>query len=203
MYSCAYWGPEEGGVDGDLIRGSTPGDLEAAQRRKIHRVLTKARVRPGHRILEFGSGWGGLAIEVRNPHFCYRSALILSSQAARSFGCEVDSLTLSVEQKQLAEERIKAAGLEDRIRIHLMDYRDIPSHFAHAFDAFISIEMLEHVGSQVSGISCVPFFCIVNGPSSQHYPHYFKLVDFALKPQNATIVVSSSTFPESRYTGYQ
>jgi cyclopropane fatty-acyl-phospholipid synthase-like methyltransferase len=38
--------------------------LEAAQRRKIHHVLRKARVKPGHRILEFGSGWGGLAIEV-------------------------------------------------------------------------------------------------------------------------------------------
>lgn len=43
---------------------SHPLALEAAQRRKIHHVLQKARVRPGHRILEFGSGWGGLAIEV-------------------------------------------------------------------------------------------------------------------------------------------
>ena len=65
MYSCGLWGPEEGGVDGDLKTGPTPGDLEAAQRRKIRRVLKKARVRPGHRILEVGSGWGGLAIEVR------------------------------------------------------------------------------------------------------------------------------------------
>jgi cyclopropane fatty-acyl-phospholipid synthase-like methyltransferase len=51
-------------VRGDLESGPFPGDLEAAQRRKIHHVLTKARVKPGHRILEFGSGWGGLAIEV-------------------------------------------------------------------------------------------------------------------------------------------
>lgn len=64
MYSCALWGPGEGGVDGDIITGPTPGDLEAAQLRKIRHVLNKARVRPGHRILEFGSGWGGLAIEV-------------------------------------------------------------------------------------------------------------------------------------------
>jgi cyclopropane-fatty-acyl-phospholipid synthase len=64
MYSCALWGPEEGGVNGDLKGGPTPGDLEAAQRRKIRLVLEKARVRPGYRILEFGSGWGGLAIEV-------------------------------------------------------------------------------------------------------------------------------------------
>lgn len=64
MYSCALWGEAEGGVRGDLEMGPTPGDLENAQRRKIHRVLRAARVKPGHRILEFGSGWGGLAIEV-------------------------------------------------------------------------------------------------------------------------------------------
>ena len=61
----------------------------------------------------------------------------------------VDTLTLSVEQKTLAEERVKAAGLDGLIRIHLMDYRDIPPEFEHAFDAFISIEMVEHVGSYV------------------------------------------------------
>jgi cyclopropane-fatty-acyl-phospholipid synthase len=64
MYSCALWDEAEGGVRGDLELGPTPGDLESAQRRKIHRVLRAARVKPGHRILEFGSGWGGLAIEV-------------------------------------------------------------------------------------------------------------------------------------------
>ncbi|KAJ3754573.1 cyclopropane-fatty-acyl-phospholipid synthase [Lentinula raphanica] len=167
MYSCALWDESEGGVRGDLEMGPTPGDLEAAQRRKIHHVLRKARVKPGHRILEFGSGWGGLAIE-----------------AARTFGCEVDTLTLSIEQKTLAEERIKAAGLEKKIRVHLMDYREIPPEFEHAFDAFVSIEMLEHVGAK-------------------HYHTYFKLVDFALKSHEATAVVSASTFPESRYSGYQ
>ena len=66
MYSCALWDRDapEGGVRGDLECGPIPDDLEAAQLRKIHHVLKKARVKPGHRILEFGSGWGGLAIEV-------------------------------------------------------------------------------------------------------------------------------------------
>jgi len=64
-------------------------------------------------------------------------------QAARSFGCEVDTLTLSIEQKILAEERIKETGLEGRIRVHLLDYREIPAEFEKAFDAFVSIEMLE------------------------------------------------------------
>ncbi|KAF7354858.1 Cyclopropane-fatty-acyl-phospholipid synthase [Mycena sanguinolenta] len=167
MYSCALWDEAEGGVRGDLVSGPFPGDLEAAQRRKIHHVLRKARVKPGHRILEFGSGWGGLAIE-----------------AARSYGCEVDTLTLSVEQKKLAEERIREAGLENMIRVHLLDYREIPAEFEKAFDAFVSIEMLEHVGAK-------------------YYNLYFKLVDFALKSSEATIVVSASTFPESRYSGYQ
>lgn len=169
MYSCALWSDEEGGLRGDLVPTSrdTSGDLEAAQLRKIHLVLRKARVQPGHRVLEFGSGWGAMAIE-----------------AARSFGCEVDTITLSVEQKKLAEERIQKAGLQDRIRVHLMDYRELPAEFEKAFDAFVSIEMLEHVGSK-------------------YYTTYFKIVDWALKSRNATIVISSSTFPESRYTGYQ
>ncbi|KAI0357092.1 cyclopropane-fatty-acyl-phospholipid synthase [Trametes cingulata] len=168
MYSCALWGDEEGGVRGDLLgKGSSPLDLEAAQMRKIHHVLRTARVKPGDRLLEFGTGWGALAIE-----------------AAASYGCEVDTLTLSVEQKMLAEERIKARGLVGRVRVHLMDYRDIPAEFEHQFDAFVSIEMLEHVGSK-------------------YYKRYFELVDFALKPTTATVVVTCSTFPEGRYTGYQ
>jgi hypothetical protein len=126
MYSCALWGPEEGGVRGDLDRQQLPGELEAAQHRKIHHVLRKARVKRGDRILEFGSGWGGLAIE-----------------AALVYGCEVDTLTLSIEQKRLAEERVEAHGLQGRVRVHLLDYREIPAEWEKAFDAFVSIEMLE------------------------------------------------------------
>lgn len=83
-----------------------------------------------------------------------------------------------------------------------MDYRDIPPHFVHAFDAFVSIEMLEHVGSHVRSS---PYGMRNNGSHlySQYYKQYFKLVDRALKPTNATAVVSASTFPECRYTGYQ
>ncbi len=64
-------------------------------------------------------------------------------QAARTYRCEVDTLTLSIEQKALAEERIREAGLQDLVRVHLMDYREIPSSFEKKFDAFISVEMLE------------------------------------------------------------
>ncbi|KAI0776930.1 cyclopropane-fatty-acyl-phospholipid synthase [Trametes elegans] len=168
MYSCALWADDEGGVRGDLVPGASDAPaLEAAQMRKIHHVLRAARVKPGDRLLEFGTGWGALAIE-----------------AAAAYGCEVDTLTLSVEQKALAEERIRARGLQGRVRVHLMDYRDIPPEFQRRFDAFVSVEMLEHVGSK-------------------YYKKYFELVDFALKPTGATVVVTSSTFPEGRYTGYQ
>ena len=89
------------------------------------------------------------------PRNCIPAAVLTRSplprtQAAASYGCEVDTLTLSVEQKNLAEERIRERGLVGRVRVHLMDYRDVPADWEHAFDAFVSIEMLEHVGSKVS-----------------------------------------------------
>lgn len=64
MYSCALWSDKEGGFRGDLLPTARPLDLEMAQLRKIHHVLTMARVKPGMKVLEFGSGWGGMAIEV-------------------------------------------------------------------------------------------------------------------------------------------
>lgn len=69
MYSCALWSSAEGGVRGDLQPEGRDiaNDLETAQLRKIHHVLAKARLRPGYRVLEFGSGWGSLAIEVSCP----------------------------------------------------------------------------------------------------------------------------------------
>ncbi|KAI9449491.1 Mycolic acid cyclopropane synthetase-domain-containing protein [Lactarius psammicola] len=169
MYSSALFSEEEGGVHGDLLpqlRRHTA-DLEKAQLRKIHHVLRQARVQPGQRILEFGSGWGAVAIE-----------------AARTYKCEVDTLTLSIEQKTLAEERIREGGLEDLVRVHLMDYREIPASFEKKFDAFISVEMIEHVGPK-------------------YYTTYFKIVDKVLKSRDAIAVVTCSTLPEWRYSVYQ
>ncbi|KAH9012925.1 Mycolic acid cyclopropane synthetase-domain-containing protein [Lactarius pseudohatsudake] len=169
MYSSALFSEEEGGVHGDLVpqlRRHTA-DLEQAQLRKIHHVLRQARVRAGQRILEFGSGWGAVAIE-----------------AARTYRCEVDTLTLSIEQKALAEERIREAGLQDLVRVHLMDYREIPPSFEKKFDAFISVEMIEHVGPK-------------------YFTTYFKIVDKALKSKDATAVVTCSSLPEWRYSVYQ
>ncbi|EIN10969.1 cyclopropane-fatty-acyl-phospholipid synthase [Punctularia strigosozonata HHB-11173 SS5] len=167
MYSCALWTDAEGGLNGDLQSERDLLELEAAQKRKIRHVLTKARVKRGDRVLEFGSGWCGLAIE-----------------AVQWLGCTVDTLTLSVEQKKLGEERIRAAGLEDSIHVHLLDYRQLPPSFEKAFDAFVSVEMIEHVGPT-------------------HYEKYFSLIDWALKSKNAAAVITSSTCSEAKYTTYQ
>ena len=84
---------------------ATATDLPAAQHRKIDRLLDQAGVGQGTRLLEIGTGWGELAI-----------------RAARR-GATVHSITLSVEQLELAEKRIAAAGFADRVHVELMDYR--------------------------------------------------------------------------------
>ncbi|KAI0667899.1 S-adenosyl-L-methionine-dependent methyltransferase [Trametes maxima] len=166
QYSCPIWGDEEGGVRGDIEGRRISGDLESAQRRKIQYILRKARLRPGDRLLEIGSGWGGVAI------------------AAARMGCTVDTITLSVEQRALALERVAEAGVADRVRVHLMDYRKMPKEFEKAFDACVSIEMLEAVGTE-------------------WMPTYIKQIDWALKDDRAAVVLSATTYPEVSYRPLQ
>ncbi|KAI0777608.1 cyclopropane-fatty-acyl-phospholipid synthase [Trametes elegans] len=166
MYSCAIWGDEEGGVHGDLIRGPRPGDLEAAQQRKISLILSKARLRPGDRLLEIGSGWGAMAI------------------GAAKLGCTVDTITLSREQKAMAEQRAAEAGVADKVRVHICDYRELPPAFEHQFDAAVSCEMVEAVGPR-------------------HMGSYFRMLDWALKPGRAAIVITATSQPEHRWREYQ
>src|SRR5919202_6084855 len=105
-----------------------PGDdLASAQRRKIDGILDLARVRPGMRVLEIGSGWGALAI-----------------RAAKERGAHVTTLTLSTEQQKLARERAAAAGVADLVEVRLQDYRDVTGEF----DAVVSVEMIEAVGER-------------------------------------------------------
>ncbi len=100
------------------------GDLEAAQHATIDRLLDLAGVGQGTRLLEIGTGWGELAL-----------------RAARR-GAQVYSVTLSSEQKELAEQRIADAGFADSVRIELLDYRKVQG----SFDAIVSVEMIEAVG---------------------------------------------------------
>ena len=143
MYSCAFFPESTGGVRGDIDGPWSEDHLDVAQLHKLHAVLRKARVRPGDRVLEFGTGWGSLAIEASAELYRAAEGCLCDSAQAAKMGCRVDTLTLSVEQKALAEERIAAAGLEDMVRVHLLDYRQLPAEFEGQFDAFICIEMVE------------------------------------------------------------
>ncbi len=109
-----------------LAGDGAAGQLAAAQRRKIDRILDQARVAPGSRVLEIGTGWGELAIRA----------------AAR--GALVHSVTLSSEQAALARRRIAAAGLSDRATVGVQDYREVTGQF----DAIVSVEMIEAVSER-------------------------------------------------------
>jgi len=99
-------------------------NLRDAQLRKIDGILDYAGVREGSEVLEIGTGWGSLAIR------------------AAQRGARVTSVTISAEQRELAERRIAAAGMADRARVLLRDYREATG----GYDAIVSVEMLEAVG---------------------------------------------------------
>jgi cyclopropane-fatty-acyl-phospholipid synthase len=113
QYSCAYF-----------ERGDET--LEEAQRAKKRHIAQKLLLdRPGLSVLDIGCGWGGLALTL-----------------AQDFGAHVTGITLSTEQLNLARARAHAAGLDDRVRFELADYRDMTS----CYDRIVSVGMLEHVG---------------------------------------------------------
>ncbi len=135
-YSAAWYEPGDDPV----------ADLQKAQLRKIDGVLDFARVKPGDRVLEIGSGWGALAM-----------------RAAAERNAQVTTLTLSEEQKTLAEKRIAEAGLSDRIDVRIEDYRVHAQSNPEGYDAVVSVEMVEAVGEK-------------------YWPDYFGAVDKMLVP---------------------
>ncbi|CAM0902380.1 unnamed protein product [Alopecurus aequalis] len=102
--------------------------LEEAQQRKLSLLITKAKVERGHHVLDIGSGWGSLAIQV-----------------VKQTGCKYTGVTLSEEQLKYAEKKVREAGLEEHITFLLCDYRQIPPC---KYDAIISCGMIEHVGHE-------------------------------------------------------
>jgi len=132
VYSCAYY------------RDSTQ-PLAEAQKDKLDYLCRKLRLEPGQTLLDIGCGWGALAI-----------------WAAKHYGVQVHGITLSKEQQQLAQERVRAAGLGDQIRIELLDYRDLPEDAQ--YDRVVSVGMFEHVGVK-------------------NFPTYFGTVRRVLKPE--------------------
>jgi cyclopropane-fatty-acyl-phospholipid synthase len=112
QYSCAYFQTPED-------------DLDTAQDNKKRHIAAKLLLSPGQRVLDIGSGWGGLALYL-----------------ADECGVDVTGLTLSEEQLKVAQRRAAAAGLADRVRFHLRDYREESGRY----DRIVSVGMFEHVG---------------------------------------------------------
>ena len=160
-YSCPVWA--------SAANSETEETLEEAQMRKLDRFIDGARVKASDHVLEIGTGWGSLAM-----------------RAVQRKGCRVTSLTLSREQKALAEERIAAAGLSDRITVLLMDYRTLAAQARDAgqtYDKIISIEMLEAVGQE-------------------YLATYFRCIHDLLKQDGGIAVFQSITMPEGRHEAY-
>ncbi len=135
QYSCAYF------ADPAMT-------LEEAQAAKKHHIAAKLCLRPGMEVFEIGCGWGGMALTL-----------------AQDYGARVLGVTLSEEQHKIATERAARAGLSDRVRFELKDYRAVRG----TFDRIVSIGMFEHVG--------VP-----------HYGEYFDVVRERLRPDGIALV---------------
>jgi cyclopropane-fatty-acyl-phospholipid synthase len=136
--------------------------LEQAQLNKYRRIAEKARLAPYDRVLEIGCGWGGFA-----------------EFAAREYGCQVTGITISEEQARYARERMRRAGLHDRVSIELVDYRQMSGRF----DKIVSIEMLEAVGHEYLSV-------------------FFGKLDELLEPDGLA-VVQVITIPDQRYSAYR
>ncbi len=113
-YSCAFF-----------ERDDTT--LEEASVAKLDRVCRKLDLGPADHVVEIGTGWGGFALH-----------------AAGRYGCRVTTTTISAKQYEVATERVRAAGLEDRVELLLEDYRDLGG----TYDKLVSIEMIEAVGHE-------------------------------------------------------
>jgi cyclopropane-fatty-acyl-phospholipid synthase len=148
-YSSAYFTDEAEG-------------LEDAQYAKYRRVAEMAGVKDGARVLEIGCGWGGFA-----------------ETAAKDYRAEVYGITLSVEQLNYAQDRLRQKGLDNRATLHLEDYRDTRGLFDHV----ASIEMIEAVGEE-------------------HWPSYFQTIHDRLKP-GGTAAVQAITIVEEDFDEYR
>jgi cyclopropane-fatty-acyl-phospholipid synthase len=114
VYSCAYF-------------KSDADTLEVAQEQKLDHILTKLRLAPGERLLDIGCGWGALIV-----------------RAVEKFGARAVGITLSKNQYEYAQEKIREKGIGDRCEVRLQDYRDVPAE--DGFDKISSVGMFEHVG---------------------------------------------------------
>ena len=114
VYSCAYFKEADD-------------TLDRAQEQKLEHICRKLHLQPNDDFLDIGCGWGGLIL-----------------WAAEHYGVHATGITLSQNQHDYVQAQIQARGLQDRVTVHLMDYRDVPED--HTFDKIASVGMFEHVG---------------------------------------------------------
>jgi cyclopropane-fatty-acyl-phospholipid synthase len=132
--------------------------MEQASIIKLDRICQKLQLNENDRILEIGTGWGGFAIH-----------------AAKNYGCHVTTTTISRQQYDYAEKRIKQEGLQDRVTLLCEDYRNLTGKF----DKLVSIEMIEAVGHE-------------------YYKTYFRHCSDLLKPEGM-MLLQSITIADQRY----
>ncbi len=167
MYSSAIYDavevPPSSSESGLAFRGT----LEEAEWRKLDTLLSRAQIQPGQSLLDIGFGWGGLSLH-----------------AAKKYGCRVTGITLSVEQKALAEVRVKEWGVGHLIKFEVIDYRTFARRKENKgkFDRVISCEMIEAVGHN-------------------HLGEFFWAVEQVLSPEGI-LVMEAITTPEARYETY-
>lgn len=144
--------------------------LHDASLEKLDRICRKLQLKPGDRVIEIGTGWGGFALH-----------------AASRYGCRVTTTTISQEQFELAGRRVREAGLADRVAVLKSDYRDLTGQY----DKLVSIEMIEAVGHEYleayfqkcsallkpDGMLAIQAITI----PPQRYDRYVKSVDFIQK----------------------
>lgn len=162
MYSCAVFQERYDPHTGKVV---LHGSLEDAQERKINALLQRLQISKHHTLLDIGFGWGGIAIA-----------------AAEKIGCRVHGITLSTEQKKLAEERVRAKGLSHLITFELCDYR-VFANSGRTFDRIVSCEMIEAVGHK-------------------YLSSFFDTVD-RLLALDGIFVMQAITMPDSRYPLYK
>ncbi len=134
------------------------GELEQASIYKLDLICRKLQLSPSDHLLEIGTGWGGMAIH-----------------AAKHYGCQVTTTTISRQQYDYARAAVEREGLQDKVTLLFEDYRNLQGQF----DKLVSIEMIEAVGHE-------------------YYDTYFKRCSSLLK-EDGLMLIQAITIPDQRY----
>ena len=158
QYSCAYF-------------RSSDEDLDTAQQNKKRHIAAKLQLdRPGLRVLDIGSGWGGLGVYL-----------------AETFDANVTGVTLSTEQHSYSRDRAAASPAADRLDFQLTDYREVEG----PFDRIVSVGMFEHIGRRNYG----PFFRTVRDLLTDHGVALIHAIGYADSPGPINPFMRKYIFP--------